>query len=423
MTSRGGGSGLTLILLSTAVSGLVGYGIQVAVPAFVSPADYVIFSVAWSTIFLIGTALSGVQQEVSRAVHPGGVPRSSSPLWPYSLIVLASVLATTGVAAIIGSTVLFGDVALEAGIAIIIGAVGYLLVVLLSGVVYGLRRWKLAALITIIDAIVRGAAVIAALVLGADVGTLILLVVAPFFVTFAIVWIIATLSGRESFTVDTTTSQLLRNTVKTVGAAVAMGLMITGLPLLLRASTHDGGVAALAATIFAITLTRAPIVIPVIALQSYIISRVRGADGARYSVRLRHLALITLVIVVVGAVAWFAGPAVVSAISGGRLLIEPFLMAVVAISAVLVAAMAGLGAVLVAASRHDWYLGGWIVAAALTVVFLFSPFEFALRLEVALMIAPAAGLIVHAVGLHRMSIRVGTTARAPKLIEAGADDD
>ncbi|EPD86724.1 hypothetical protein E5344_01235 [Microbacterium laevaniformans] len=419
MTVRADRSGLALILISTAVSGVVGYGIQIAVPAFVSPVDYVTFSVAWSAVFLIGTALSGVQQEVSRSVRPVDGPGTSWTLGSFSMIILLIVVAATGIAALLGSTALFGEAAIGGGIAVVAGSVGYLLVVLLSGVVYGTRRWFVAALITVVDAVVRGAAVATGLVLGVSIDILVFLVVIPFFVTFIVVGMFAKLTARGGYAVDAGTRVLLRNTGKTVGAAIAMGIMITGLPLLLRASTQDGGVTELAATIFAITLTRAPIVIPVIALQSYIIARARDREGVFFSVRVRHVAALSVALLVVGAVAGLAGPWAVSAISGGSLAITPILMAIIADSAVLVAAMAGLGSLLVASSRHDWYLGGWIVAAVLTVALLFSPVAFDARLEVALLLAPAAGLVVHVIGLQRVYARV----RAAQLTDARGDDD
>lgn len=403
-------SGLLLILVSTAVSGAVGYLIQIAVPAVVAPEDYLVFSVSWSAVFLIGSALSGVQQELSRAVVPSARPglgrgvRREMAVFALSLLVI--VVSLTSAFGFGAARFLFGEQSGVIGLSIVLGATGYLLLTLLSGVVYGLHRWRLAALITVIDAVARGALVSLGLAIGVDTGFLMFLVVLPFFITFVTVLVIGLRSSRPSFDVDTTARTLLLNTAKTVGAAIAMGLMITGLPLLIRASEDPNDVALLASTIFAITLTRAPIVIPVIALQSFIIANARrstaeGREASRRFTRARVVAACSGLVVAILALAWAVGPSIVSLISGGRLSVSAWFMSITVFSAVLVAGMAGLGALLIARSRHGWNLAGWVVAASSTAALLFAIPGSEIRIEVALLAAPVVGLAVQLAGFVR----------------------
>ena len=62
--------GLTYVLGATVVAGAVGYVIQAAVPAFTGTDEYIAFSVFWSVVYLIVSALSGIQNELTRSAHP-----------------------------------------------------------------------------------------------------------------------------------------------------------------------------------------------------------------------------------------------------------------------------------------------------------------------------------------------------------------
>ena len=66
-------SGVVAILIATAIAGGCGY-IVTAVVGATRPADeYADFGVFWATLYLVIAALSGVQQEVTRATRPVSV--------------------------------------------------------------------------------------------------------------------------------------------------------------------------------------------------------------------------------------------------------------------------------------------------------------------------------------------------------------
>ena len=62
-------SGFILIVAATGIVGIAGYVITWLVPAVIGVAPYAVFAVFWSFIFLVAAALSGIQQEVTRATH------------------------------------------------------------------------------------------------------------------------------------------------------------------------------------------------------------------------------------------------------------------------------------------------------------------------------------------------------------------
>lgn len=395
-------AGLRKILLATAVAGALGYVIQLAAPALVdNDANYVTFSVYWSTLYLFVAALSGVQQEITRAAHPAAGTPGSPVLRQFTLIAATvSVIVVAVLAMLFGASILPGPTGVLAG-SLSVGVVGYLLVAVLSGVLYGLRLWTAVAAITVLDVAIRALLVIGGLYAGWSPEWIAVAVSVPFGAAFVIVWLAVRRRVVGAFRLDVGLGSLLAHVGGTVAAAAAMGLMMNGLPMLLGISTGAADTSALAGVILAITLTRAPIVVPLLALQSYLISLLRGGGSL-----VRRRILIALAIgVVVGAilslVAAIIGPWAISTVSAGRSEVDATMMAAIAAGAALVAMMCVTGPALLAARRHTEYVLGWVVSAALTVVCLFTPISLEPRLVLTLLLPPCVGVVVHVIAVWR----------------------
>ena len=242
---------------------------------------------------------------------------------------------------------------------------------------------------------------ITALALGAPVEWIALALSIPFGLAFLVVWVRTRRVVVGAFRLDVRLPRLLVHAVSTVTAAASMGLMMSGLPMLLGLTSRGSEAAVLAPLILAITLTRAPIVVPLLALQSYLISIFRG--GGRALVRRILLALLAAGggVLVLTVAAWFLGPWAISFISAGRFQIEPAMMAVITMSAGLVALMCITGPALLSHRRHAPYVSGWVVAALLTVGLLILPLPLDQRLALALLVPPSAGLLMHLIALVR----------------------
>jgi hypothetical protein len=183
--------------------------------------------------------------------------------------------------------------------------------------------------------------------------------------------------------------------------------MVTGLPLLLRTALPSENVATLASLTMAITLTRAPLIIPLIALQSFLIVDFRSAGTHVWRrVAIYGSALIGLT-AVLSAAAWAWGPAVIQWISDGRYAVAPLTMATVVASAGLVALMCLTGPALLSETRHVPFVLGWVVAAGATVVVLAVPLPTVERTMAALLLGPALGLLVHLLSIRRGRPGVG----------------
>jgi O-antigen/teichoic acid export membrane protein len=148
-------------------------------------------------------------------------------------------------------------------------------------------------------------------------------------------------------------------------------------------------------------------VIPVIALQSFLITGVFRDGRIRQSAIAKLVAVGTGALVILAAAGWVLGPFLVSLISGGRFSIEGWLIAVIVISAGLTAAMCTTGPALIAMRRHTANVVGWLTAAALTIIALLLPLEENARITVALIVPVVIGLIIHALALGRARPRSG----------------
>ena len=68
--ARRGPNGAVLILAATAIGGGAGYVLQAFAGPTLDTKLYAPFSVFWSALYLFVSALSGLQQEVTRATKP-----------------------------------------------------------------------------------------------------------------------------------------------------------------------------------------------------------------------------------------------------------------------------------------------------------------------------------------------------------------
>lgn len=389
--------GLILILAATAAAGVSGYAIQILAPAMLEDADaYLTFSAFWSILFLLGSAVGGIQQEVARATSPAG-PRT--PHRSIRRFTIASAVVVVALSAAVGLIV--GSAALGPGHlpivgALVIGLLGYVITAVATGLFYGLGALGFVAALITVDAALRGVAVVAGLLLGAPIDTVAYLVALPFGIAVLFVWQFARSRVVGRYTLDASDGVLARHSLSTVVAAASIGVMVTGMPLLFRVTLGDLPAVAVASLTLVVTLTRAPFIIPLMALQSYLVVGFRGSPK-RARARVRAYLLIALAAGALAAlIAIPVGPWVVEVISAGRYATDGFTSAMVVMSAILVGCMCITGPALLAEARHGAYASGWVIAAGGTIgSLLLIPVNPDVRALLALVGAPIAGLAVH----------------------------
>jgi len=382
-----------VLLAATAVSGLAGYLVTFFVAAAVTPAAYAAFAVFWSTLFLVVGALGGIQQEITRAAGVRDAADGTAPLGRFAVgAALAAIVVLLATAPL--WTLVAGGHPLTV-VALAVGAGAYCLVAVTSGALYGARAWLPIATLILVDGVLRLAGVLVALALPEPGRALEVAVVLPFPLALAIVLPVVARRLR-GIRADVPLPRLTRNTVLAVLAAGASAVLISGFPALVSAATPGEPAAALAPLLLALMITRAPIVIPAMAMQSLLIVRFRDA-GVRAV--LLAVVLVGVVTALLAALTAVVGPALLLAGFGPDYAVDGSLLAALVASSGLIAALIVGGAGLLAASRHSVYVAGWVVAVVVTVAAFLLPLGAEPRIIVAALAGPAAALLVQLVAL------------------------
>jgi hypothetical protein len=396
-------------------------------------ATYLVMSVAaWSlpqgeatvlltflaVLFAIYGVLSGVALETTRAIaaatrddHAPG-----PPLWRVALVVsMCSALAVTALMPFWRDRVLHGDDRLLVGGLVVAVAIyaGHCVVV---GAAAGRAWWRSASLVIAGEATLRLFATLAVVGVTATVTSMGLASAAG-----ASAWLLlAAVSGRvrETLTlrVDSPGVTLAGRMAASLVAQGASAVLVVGFPILLASTTAPGEYAAAAPLLLAISLTRAPVLLPLNALQGVAVSHlVRAGTGlARLLVRL--LGLVAAVAAFGAVAAWTVGPFLLRVLFGAGYAVDGGVLALLTLAAGGTAALTLTGACAQALTAHVWYVAGWVVAVVTCVAVLQVPGSLEWRACLALGTSPLAGLVVHVYGLAR--VRQSSRASRQEVADA-----
>jgi hypothetical protein len=408
-------SGVIELVIATGVAGAAGYALTLLAGIELGPASYVSFGVLWSSIFFAVGTLNGLQQEVARATRSASTGFRSAVVRDVTLgiaaLVFFSVLSTSA----LWVPRVFALGAWWLALPIALGLAGHTITTSLVGMLHGLRQTRLIALAVVVDAILRLCTVLVAIDLTHDLGPVSWALICPYLLMPFVIWA----RGAKRFksaTIDVNRLELVRHSVATLIAAAASGVLISGISLFIAAAGSTTAATRVGAVIFAVNVTRAPLIIVVGALQNLIVVRLR--DRTLWLPLFLQLSLIVaLATVVLTVLAGLVGKAAIALLLRGAM-IEPALMCVIVASGGLVALMTVSGAAIIARGRHTANTAGWIVAAFTTVVAFFVLPTFDLALPAGLIAGPVAGLLVHAsaiaVAISRRGQSTATVSPEPR---------
>ncbi|WP_018190063.1 MULTISPECIES: lipopolysaccharide biosynthesis protein [unclassified Leifsonia] len=380
------------------------------------PAGYGVFAVFWSALFLVVGILFGLQQESTRAtaqtiVAPEG-PRTRTSLWMLGGLVAL----VTGVLAIASSSLWAPPTlgAANAGLAWLVAAGAALncLLAVGSGVMAGAGMWRQLAAVVTLDGIIRVTGVTAVLAVTDDIVALAVAVILPFPVALGIVFLTAPRTLIEKARVGFSLSALIANTGRTMLAASATAVLINGFPLILSFFAGPDNHAELGSLVLAVTLTRAPILVPLTALSSFLVSRFSHHPESMGRTLGLLMAAITVAILVLCGAAWLWGEPVMHLVFGSGFDLSAGVLVALIASSGLIGALFVSGSAVLAQNRHALYALGWVVASVVTLAMLFVPLPLAGRSALALALGPAVGLAVHLLGLAPVSSRRDAAAGA-----------
>jgi O-antigen/teichoic acid export membrane protein len=396
-----GGPGSPLwVLVATAVAGVAGFVITILINRQLGPAAYLPFAIFWAALYLVVGGLSGIQQEVTRATRPiGDGVRTHAKARNFALAAGALVFIVVLVSSPVWTAAVFPGGGWWLVLPLAVGTASYVLVATLSGSLYGVSQWSAIALMVGVDGVLRLVLVVLGLFATTDVVVLAWLVVLPFPVTLAIVWPLVRRRFVGSSDLDVGYRDLTWNVLRTVLASVSTAVLVSGFPVILGLASKGVPAAVVGEFTFVLTLTRAPLIVTVMALQGFLVVRFRDHPA----LWLRFFAAVQGVIVagalVLGVLGWLLGPWVFGLVSRPLVSIDGPTIVLIVVSSAFVGALTVSGAAVLARGDHFAYSAGWVAAAITTVAIIALPVDFATRVEAALLAGPLVGLAVHAVWL------------------------
>jgi O-antigen/teichoic acid export membrane protein len=397
---------VSLILVATVIAGIAAYVVTWLVPHRIGLASYALFAVFWAFLYLVVGTLSGIQQEVARATRArdgrlvGRVGRAGS----FAVVAALSVFTIVVLSAPVWVQAIFPTDGWSLVWPLAAGTASYVFVAVLGGAFYGIAQWLSLALMMTVDALLRLLAVGIALAFTSDVVVLAWAVVLPFPATIALLWLFIRKSIRGRSELDVGYGALSWNVARTILAAASTSAMVSGFPLLLGLTAPNEPRATVGLFILSITLTRAPLIVIAMSMQSYLVVTFRARTASFWRNFLRLQALVMGAGIVLAAVGWVIGPAVFGVLFPGEPRPEGWFIAVLVMSSALVGGLFVAGPAVLARSQHFIYASGWTVAASVTVVSLVLPLDFTARTVTALLAGPIAGAAVFAVYLS-MAVR------------------
>ncbi|HYO04068.1 MAG TPA: hypothetical protein VET27_20250 [Mycobacterium sp.] len=390
---------------ATVISALCGYAVLYLAARDLEPAGFSVFAVFWGAFGLLAGAANGLLQESTREVRQARqTPQSDGPhIHPMWVAVLVGVVAAAVVA---GSAPPWsGHVFVDArwlSVALLsVGIAGFCMHATLLGVLAGVNGWSQYGSLIVGDAIGRVAVATATFLVGWGLVGYLWATVAG-----SIAWLVLLLASPTTraaarLLTPGTMFTFLRGASHSIAAAGASAILIMGFPVLLKATSADLGAAG-GVVILAVTLTRAPLLVPLTAMQGNLIAHFVDQRERR----LRSLVAPVAVLAVLGAgavlVAGLLGPWLLRTAFGPDYEAGGALLAWFTTAAVAIALLTLTGAATVAAAMHRAYAAGWISATLASTLLLLLPWALETRTVVALLCGPLVGIAVHVVALARV---------------------
>ncbi|MEE4024400.1 polysaccharide biosynthesis protein [Gordonia sp. PKS22-38] len=400
-TPRAGGA-IGRVTVATVIAAVSGYLVLLLAARHLGAAGYAVFAVFWAAYGMVTGAQNGQLQETTRAVRAGIDDRvSTARPW----VVNATIGVTLGVLVAATSPLWSGLVFDEQrwlSVALLsVGVASFGVYAHLAGALSGAVAWGVFATLLSVDAMIRLVGAGLAVVFGGDLVAFLVITVIG-----SVSWMVLLLTSSAARAAvglpgDVSSRRFATNTLTAMAAAAASAVLVMGFPVLITATDDDASSATVGAVVLAVTLTRAPLLVPLNSFQGVLITRfVDGSD--RLGAALRIPAAVVVAIGVAGSgAAWLIGPWLLRNVFGEDFRLSGLAVAGFTLGATTLALLTVTGAATIAVGAHRWYAAGWWIATLASVGLLLSPADAVARVTVALICGPLVGMAVHAVGLAR----------------------
>lgn len=351
------------------------------------------FLAFWSLLTGIFGVISGVQNEVTRGVGQvgRGRPRGTRAIAPAVVVgtMVAIILSLFSPAIVSRVVPLSGS---SGVVALLLTTIGYSIYVTLVGALAGHNWWSHYAALLASEVVLRVTLLVSVLMLGASLGGYELAACGATGVT--VLYLLFSKKSRLAIVSRTDTpfvrslSKYLLAMVSTTGTAV----LITAYGAILKAVAAGTDPLELGGLILTVSLTRAPIMIPLTAFTGVAISYFLQHRDRPVAAVMRPSLVLLVVGAAGGALAWFVGPWIVRFFNSGYD-VPPWVFGALTFSSSFIAILTLFGTVVLALDNHLAYAFGWALAAVVSVVILFAPGELSLRVVCSMSIGPLSGVV------------------------------
>lgn len=401
------------VTIATIIAAASGYLVLLIAARHLGAAGYGVFAVFWAAYGMVTGAQNGQLQETTRAIRSarGSKTDVPQPLMARPIRVNAVIGLALGVAVAVTAPLWSGQVFTTqrwmSVILLAIGVISFAVYAHLCGALAGAASWTAFATLLSADALIRLAGALIAILAGWGLDAFLIITVIGSVSWCALLASSGVARRAVGLRGDVPARRLSVNTLTAMTAAAASAVLVMGLPVLIKLTSELGLFGApsddervVGALILAVTLTRAPLLVPLNSFQGVLITRF---------VEARHrlagaLAAPLLVVAGVGAfgslLAWVLGPWLLGAVFGADFRLGGGAVAALTVGATFLALLTVTGSAAIAVGGHRWYAAGWWVATLVSVVVLTLPADVTVRVGAALVVGPLAGVVVHLAGLR-----------------------
>jgi len=404
---------------AAAVSALV---VALAPRFLASEADTAVFITFWSAFGVCSGVLTGLQLEVTRNVstQPTEPPESSNTTIDARQPSSALDRATNPRVALVGiaiGVILSSLLTLTAfwwgrqlfslyshptilAVVIAIGVIGLTSGLIIGGGFLGIQDWKLFTTFAVADTTARLVLILPVMLITRSVIASAAATTIAAFMFLGFLAFSKQTKGVLNIRSDVPLRALLPRFGASVASTGASAILVAGLPILIAITTPDAEFAAAAPLLLAIVLTRAPLMLPVSAMQGVAIAHFvkNRSSGLR---TIWPFARILIGVGLLGTLlAGLIGPSLMTLVGGPDYRLSGYVLAGLTFGAAGLALLTLTGVLCQAVAAYPALVGGWLTAVVVSILCLTLPLPLELRTVLALIIGSVVGIVVHLVALN-----------------------